>query len=726
MRNATEAFIFAESLCSGSTSDNYATCILNNMRFMPYSKDTSVSLVTNSSGIVSNADLPVVSGKTYVELKPIALSDIRARMLQKNDSGQIRFRCLDVFSQPLLPLIDLQDLGLENIASNLTISNAVGYNIPGSGTSQPTCTDGKTYYEGVPIVCLTGADTDTLRYYRTIYNIRSHIIYVNNILNDTDIGLMGIKNIIDNNGDYNQLKTMVTDSEAIQQTIADINIIINALHTYAKTLSVSNELIELIIESFIASFSTISLACLEPINMYINDNENWTTFKHYPEILAVSTGISELVSSDAYAISFHMTSLAVKLLKNFPTDYDDSKKVSLEISLGLTYANEFYNALNTIFEKINSYNIGATVLNITSELARVKTFYLLQSRGFLDFFDSTNHSSIMSIIDNIVRVFDSGITNPEEYFSFSLNPSLVDFNTFYATKGNSTISAKANLYTSLNSYLGGSSSNLTEIDLGASFKDSSKYYFANAAYAVGFGTLSNIHQIQIDNNIYDTTSIVKADGTVVDQISQTGCTKYRFRQKLFTSADNNSNTQEVEMYIYPGLRDQPFCPTINKYHNMGSCSYSGLFTKLISGTDGAIDSTLFLYKDYKPLEGTIGELIKIGSTDINSIDLSLPNIDLNSADSFIKRQIVALNTSSTLITDGTINTKDLRYYFKASLQGTEVPIEEHSPIAHQGLNVPNAMNFPYLAIIEFIGLPLGSSLKLPSIKILVTASDSQI
>ena len=332
----------------------------------------------------------------------------------------------------------------------------------------------------------------------------------------------------------------------------------------------------------------------------------------------------------------------------------------------------------------------------------------------------------MSIIDNIVIIFDSGITDPEGYFNFSLNPSLVDFNTFYATKGNSTISAKANLYTSLNSYLGGSSSNLTEIDLGASFKDSSKYYFANAAYAVGFGTLSNIHQIQIDNNIYDTTSIVKADGTVVDQISQTGCTKYRFRQKLFTSADNNSNTQEVEMYIYPGLRDQPFCPTINKYHNMGACSYSGLFTKLISGTDGSIDSTLFLYKDYKPLEGTIGELIKIGSTDINSIDLSLPNIDLNSADSFIKRQIVALNTSSTLITDGTINTKDLRYYFKASLQGTEAPIEEHSPIAHQGLNVPNAMNFPYLAIIEFIGLPLGSSLKLPSIKILVTASDSQI
>ena len=78
MRTATEAFVFAESLCSGSVTDNYATCILNNMRFMPYTKDTNVSLVSNSTGIVSNIDLPAIAGKTYVDLKAVAISDLRA------------------------------------------------------------------------------------------------------------------------------------------------------------------------------------------------------------------------------------------------------------------------------------------------------------------------------------------------------------------------------------------------------------------------------------------------------------------------------------------------------------------------------------------------------------------------------------------------------------------------------------------------------------------------
>ena len=76
--------------------------------------------------------------------------------------------------------------------------------------------------------------------------------------------------------------------------------------------------------------------------------------------------------------------------------------------------------------------------------------------------------------------------------------------------------------------------------------------------------------------------------------------------------------------------------------------------------------------------------------------------------------------------DDVITSKDLRYYLKSNLVGTVAPVEVNSPIQHQGLSVPTANNFPYLAIIEFVGLPLGSNIKVPTIKILTTAIDSQI
>lgn len=731
MRTATESFVFAESLCSGSTLDNYATCILNNMRFMPYTKDTNISLVANSAGIVTNADLPAIVGKTYIDLKAVAISDVRARMLQKNDSGQIRFRCLDVFSQPLLPLIDLQDLGLEDkslvgeTGSLLTISNAIDLD-----TSTPSvCTDGLVYYAGVPIVCLDGATDDITRYYRIVYNIRSHIIYLNNILNEIDTGLVTIKSIIDNNGDYNKLLSLFNSLSDKQTIVSNLCSIITDLQVYSKTLTIGNAFIEITIDAFIDNFSSLDLACISAIEDYINDPEDWTHFQYYTKILDVSTQIYTLTTSREYLTSFYLTSLSVALLKIMPTDYIESnieQKESFEVSIGLKYASEFYNAVNTTFNKIQSYTTSSTGLYLGVELARLESFYILYDRGFLGTFDSIEHSSIWNIIQANISVYNTGLFDFSTYFNFEDIPTIEELNTFYSTKGNATISAYNSLYAIINNYLGLSVSNLTEIDLGASFKDAGKYYFANVAYAVGFGILANIHQIQIDDNIYDTTAITKADGTVVDQVSQDGCTKYRFKQKLFSGVDNNANTQEVEMYIYPGTNNQPFCPTINKYHNMASCKYTGLFTKLLENTDGSIEAALFLYKGYEPLNGKVSELIKLGSADINSIDLSLPNIDLNSTESFIKRQIVSLNTSSTLLMDNIITSKDLRYYLKSSLIGTIAPVEVNSPIQHQGLSVPTANNFPYLAIIEFINLPIGNNLKAPSIKILATAIDSQL
>lgn len=730
MRTATEAFIFAESLCSGSTLDNYATCILNNMRFMPYNKDNSVSLVTNSLGIVNNVDLPVLSGKTFVTIKPVAISDIRARMLQKNDSGQVRFRCLDVFSQPLLPLVDLQDLGLEEVylkAGNGSIISLT--NITSIEDQEPeVCTDGLVYHDGVPTLCLTAGLSNEAIYYRHIYNIRSHIIYLSNLVNEIDTELSNIKLIIDKNGDYNKLlpKAIAVQALYTEQTILT-NLIIDLID---YSISLSNPLITKItdfFQTFVLQFDTHSL--VQPIIDYITTKEDWTHFLYYKELLDLSVDIDSLTRTDSYLDSFYTLSTTISLLRVMKSDFNvlDSADI-LELYNGVAskYASEFYNAANTTFNKIQSYSVGLIAIDLVSELARFKSFLRLYSSALFSDYNSTTNVLVWPMITAVDNCYNTGLNNIGGYFNFTTNPTLEELNTFYASKGNATLQQLQGLYTTVNAYLGVTMSTVTEIDLGASFKDSGKYYFANVAYAVGFGTLSNIHQIQIGDNIYDTTSIVKTDGTVVDQVSQEGCTKYRFKQRLFNGVENNSSTQEVEMYIYPGVKNQPFCPTINKYHNIATCKYTGLFTKLLENSDGSVESALFLYKDYEPLAGTVNQLIKLGSADINSIDLTLPTLDQNSSEAFIKRQIVALTGSSALIKDGKLNTTDLKYYLRATLKGTTAPVEVNTPIQHQGLNVPNAANYPYMSIIEFVGLPIGNALKVPEIKILVSVVDTPI
>ena len=297
MRTATQAFVFAESLCSGSTLDNYATCILNNMRFMPYTKDTAVSLVTGTAGIVSNVDIPAIAGKTFVELKPVAISDIRARMLQKNDSGQVRFRCLDVFSQPLLPLTNLQDLGLEDKGlvgedgSFITVSNAIDLDT----TIDTTCNDSYTYFTGVPIICMTSASTDELKYYRMAYNIRSHLIYLNNLLNELDTDLMAIVSIIDNNGNYNNLLSLYSTLTSKLAQVEDLKDIIASLIIAFNGLTTTDTYIKGLFILF-SNFIAPDLTSIDPIANYIHVDEDWTHFEHYNEILQVSTNILSLVT----------------------------------------------------------------------------------------------------------------------------------------------------------------------------------------------------------------------------------------------------------------------------------------------------------------------------------------------------------------------------------------------------------------------------------------------
>ena len=715
MKTATEAFIFAETLCSGSTLDNYATCILNNMRFMPYTKDNTVSLAGSQNGIVSNVDLPALAGKTYIDLKPIAISDVKVRMLQKNDSGQVRFRCLDVFSQPMLPLTDLQDLGLEHLTvkhadgvTSFNITNAIDFDTEGSIGA---CTDSYTYYAGVPIKCIddTGLTPSEIQDY-LMYNIRSHIIFASNLYNSIDTELSNIRVILANNGDYNKLLTKqryITDNLVVLNEVLDI--VTGLLTFYSPTQIYYKQNFSDTLAGFYDLSSTIN-DYLSPISQYVTTSTDWSTFQYYNELLGIVANIDILNSNISYLRGFYLLSHCIAFAKLFQSTYVDNKESDILASLRNKYDVENFNLVNKLTTKIQSYSVGVIKLDLAEEFAEYDSL-----RSFYRIFMSQNSLNIYNLI-----------SNPISFFNFSSNPTLDELNTFWQSKGNTLMTEVSSLYTIL-AAKELSTATITELDLGASFKDQGKYYFANVAYAVGFGTLSNIHQLQIDNNIYDTTAITSSNGSVVDQISQSGCTKYRFKQKLFTGAEiNNSNTQDVEMYIYPGTADQPFCPTINKYHNPAVCNYSGLFTKLTENADGSVDSSLFLYKNYNPIANTLQELIKLGSSDINAIDLSLPTLDQNSTEAFIKRQIVALSNSSSMIKDATITTKDLKYYVRANLIGSIAPVEASSPISHQGLQVNNAINYPYLAIIEFVNMPLGQNFKAPAVRALMTAVDTPV
>ena len=715
MRTATEAFIFAETLCSGSTLDNYATCILNNMRFMPYTKDNTVSLAGSQNGIVSNVDLPALAGKTYIDLKPIAISDVKARMLQKNDSGQVRFRCLDVFSQPMLPLTDLQDLGLEHLAvkhsdgvTSFNITNAIDFDTDGS---IGTCTDGYTYYTGVPIKCLddAGLTTSEIQDY-LMYNIRSHVIFASNLYNSIDTELSNIRVILANNGDYNKLLTKqvyITNNLVVLNEVLDI--IANLLTAYNPVQTYYKQIFSDTLAGFEDLSSTIN-GYLLPISQHVTSNTDWSTFQYYNELLGIVDNIDILNSNTSYLKGFYLLSYCIAFAKLFQSEYVEAKEPEILLSLQNKYDTENFNLVNKLTTKIQSYSVGVITLDLSDEFAEYDAL-----RQFYRLFIPQNSLNIYNLI-----------SNPISFFNLGSNPTLDELNTFWQSKGNTLMTEVSSLYTILTAKEL-STATITELDLGASFKDQGKYYFANVAYAVGFGTLSNIHQLQIDNNVYDTTAIVSSNGSVVDQISQSGCTKYRFKQKLFTGAEiNNSNTHDVEMYIYPGTADQPFCPTINKYHNPAVCNYSGLFTKLTENADGSVDSSLFLYKNYNPINNTLQELVKLGSSDINAIDLALPTLDQNSTEAFIKRQIVALSNSSSMIKDATITTKDLKYYVRANLIGNIMPVETSSPIIHQGLQVNNAINYPYLAIIEFVNMPLGQNFKAPTVRALMTAIDTPV
>ncbi len=154
------------------------------------------------------------------------------------------------------------------------------------------------------------------------------------------------------------------------------------------------------------------------------------------------------------------------------------------------------------------------------------------------------------------------------------------------------------------------------------------------------------------------------------------------------------------MYIYPGTPDQPYCPTVNRYHNFLSSKYYGMFTKMAEEGMG-----VYIYRGYKPMYGTIEEVIQIGEMDLNSINLNDPSLDQKSYEAMLMKEVKNLTNSSS-INDKPISTEDLKYYLSS------VIVDEEA-----------CSNYPGLAIIEFKNFPLGPSPKFPKIKVNVVSED---
>ena len=154
------------------------------------------------------------------------------------------------------------------------------------------------------------------------------------------------------------------------------------------------------------------------------------------------------------------------------------------------------------------------------------------------------------------------------------------------------------------------------------------------------------------------------------------------------------------MYIYPGVSDQPYCPTINKYHNFNTSKYYGMFTKM----DGDLMG-VYLYRGYSPMKATVDEVLQIGRVDLNAINLNDPSLDQKSYETMMMRDVKNLTNASS-INGSPLTTNDFKYY-----------------LASQLIDDTETNNYPGMAVIEFKNFPLGKSIKPPKIRVNVVSED---
>ena len=754
-----DSFIHAENLCTGSQGDLLANCIVENLRFLPYLDDKAEALVKDT-GFVKAAQLPYLSGSTFVELKTIGIANANVRMLQENDYGVVSFRCLQTFGRPMLTLPRLEDLGIPNQEINIV--------------EQLSVSDDSVIIGGIPLrdVTACGAD-DWCKVNAYLYNIRNLSLAYSTEFSTLIASLEGIKKLIDGTGDYYALPNMadivdtkcISSSDSKDLAVAELDAAASFISGLTSdwhrdyVLQTVNNARTLIIDSY--NFSSLCSDLItnvtSPLRNNINDNTDFTTFD-----FNITSSVATYISDLDYDLSEKQIFISQQFVADWgvPPSYDplvSSNKQLLIRKVAVNYIYEIINVTTYILNKIQSLYTMSNVSQIAIDIAQYESYldyYIVYVNHFYTSI-TTQFTDLVQdgVPDSLAVEFEAAVTALYSLtINFSTGTVVADVEAAANIPDQEAVEAAVNNYLdslgtqhkidiaslktkvedALNLYEGtnnlidnpnispvsySASGEVETLNLGYDFKDKSKYYFADIAYAVGFGRLTNIESIQIDKEIYSAADLFDQSGNPVTGISESGCTKFSFTRHVLPTYD-----PVVEMYIYPGLPDQPYCPTVNMYNNFLVNKYSGMFTKLLPADVQNEEYSiigLYVYTGYTPMNAKVENLYQVGTIDMNTINLNDPTLDDNSYESMLQRQVTSLVNSTSLIKDGIITTDDLKHYFHAEPIG----VPSLTPENYHYLDIENAMTLPNMAIIEFKNFPLGTSLKAPNITIKFTADD---
>lgn len=751
MKGLLNSFVYAENLCTGSQGDQVSNCITENLRFLPYLDDKTEATVKDV-GFVKARQLPYLSGNTYVTLQPVGIAKATAQMMQQNDYGVVSFRCLEAFSRPMLSIPRLQDLGMPakeiNITETITVepTNVVIGSVPLRDIS--TCL-------GDPW-CIANA---------YLYNCRNLILKFSTETATVISKLEAIKKLINGTGDYYTLPSLAAAaSTALSNSITAKTAALtqfNLAITHATSMAAGWDRTYLL-NTFtngksliVAAFdlnalnSSIQTNVVTPLST-ITSTTDFTTFDYN-----ITDGVATWITALDLSIDQQRIYSSQELLGSWgtPPSYDPTAlnaKQYLIRNVAVLYVYEIYNTISYILTKIQALYSASNVSQTTSEIAAYEAKLAIYAG-----YKTHSYDSIVTEFTDIVFSATSTSYGSKYVTALSSLNSLLAFSTgtlkadvlaldsqldtyrtsiealvdsYLDTSGTNYKIVLASMKTSIEDALnvpkaidlsGGqlptnpnssaavtysASGEVMTLNLGYDFKDKSKFYFADIAMAVGFGRLTQLHSIQIGQELYLAENMLDSSGNPITGISESGVSKYTFTRNVLPTY-----SPTVQMYIYPGLPNQPYCPTLNTYNNFAVTKYSGMFTKLLPISDQNPNGSmigLYVFTGYKPLEATVENLYQLGSIDINSINLNDPTVDDKSYDSMIQRQVVSLTNSNSLLRDGVITTDDLKYYFKAEIFDTT-----------------NTMKMPNMAIVEFINFPLGSSVKVPEIIMNFTAAD---
>ncbi len=723
-----ENFVGAQNFCTGSQTD-YSTCIANNLRFLPFNEDTYSQ--AGFAGIsISQATLPYIAGTSYVKAQPLAIANIVTRQLQKNSFGVVSFRCLDVFSKPRLPLPRLQDLGLpEEELLNIT---EIDMTVPEEDKD-----DALDFY-GIPLVDVSTCEDDLCRltgHFQNVINLSiGYSKAVSIVVNQGDL----IAGTINNLGNYYLLPDYAIEmdtkafeaDEILERSLIELQGMLDNLTITHDYFTIMNNMI-VIAEGLIDQLQLVPLETDMHVNVtwpLISTIDSSTDFTVYD--FEITKAVAEYLAEYDFSYLFNISFLERELVRVFGvrprTTYTEENYQLLLNTIGVSYATELFDKQSNmliLIQRLYNYSSVPQILDETNAilatyniLLAYESFYTTDLQGKFLSSDPDKDLAMEALIDSssvIIGQFTvmysggdilqrvGNLYNPADSDAKDLIVHELDL--YFSEVGDVAKILDARHRASIvEATQVASEDKLNTVDFSTDFKDSGVFHFADIAYSIGFSRITDLKQILIDDEVYNLTGIVDEDGNPVTGVSSKGCTKFTFTRHVMPTY-----SPVIEMYVYPGTPDQPYCPTVNKYHNYNACSYSGMFSKLLPTIDqnSGSDMGLYVFKGYEPMKGTVQELIRIGKVDINSINLNDPSLDNKSYETMIQKEVLNLTNADSIVND-TITTDDLKYYLSSKI-----------------VNESQLNNYPNMALVEFKNFPLGSSFNLPKISLLLTAED---